>query len=350
MSLLEESDTRPWSFWQLGCSTFALRCCGFLSDLRSRRTCGHLWFSCRIPCRWNFLASLLRRRLLFGVPKRYEKDFWAFVSLAWEKLSCTSGLTSLVQVSYKFSVRLGGPPEASSARLFNMNSGVFHSSPSRFFKFTLPLKAALPVWPLSCVDPLAVRGTPSWIPLKNWLFRLEEFVLFLTAQWIVKASKCHMLHSLQLLTIFGGGGGGGGDVLSTITISHLSFLWSPTAKSLFLRFNFAISTLVLYLGILSPSRICRSPAALGDRFEPPSFQWFLNMSLGIGYWVPETLGGRCGWHPPRSPSLHMTPCRECSCLFPPLSSCSWTSHQKLTKLACPSYIISALFIYYNYYY
>ena len=21
--------TRPWSFWQLGCSTFALRCCGF---------------------------------------------------------------------------------------------------------------------------------------------------------------------------------------------------------------------------------------------------------------------------------------------------------------------------------
>ena len=88
-----------------------------------------------------------------------------------KKLSCTSRLTSLVQVSYKFSVRLGGPPEASSARLFNMNSGVFHS-PSRFFKFTLPLKAALPVWPLSCVDPLAVRGTPSWIPLKNWLFRL----------------------------------------------------------------------------------------------------------------------------------------------------------------------------------
>ena len=288
MSLLEESDTRPWSFWQLGCSTFALRCCGFLSDLRSRRTCGHLRFSCRIPCRWNFLASLLRRRLLFGVPKRYEKDFWAFVSLAWEKLSCTSRLTSLVQVSYKFSVRLGGPPEASSARLFNMNSGVFHS-PSRFFKFTLPLKAALPVWPLSCVDPLAVRGTPSWIPLKNWLFRLEEFVLFLTAQWIVKASKCHMLHSLQLLTIFGGGGGGGGgDVLSTITISHLSFLWSPTAKSLFLRFNFAISTLVLYLGILSPSRIfhslrqiCRPPAAV------PSLSPLLPVVLEhvIGHWV-----------------------------------------------------------------
>ena len=106
-----------------------------------------------------------------------------------------------------------------------------------------------------------------------------SFVLFLTAQWIVKASKCHMLHLLQPLAIFGGGGGGP----SISTFRH------PDPRSLSLH-NFAISTLVLYLGILSPSRIfhslrqiCRPPAALGDRIEPPSFQWFLNMSLGIGY-------------------------------------------------------------------
>ena len=84
-----------------------------------------------------------------------------------------------------------------------------------------------------------------------------------------------MLHLLQPLAIFGGRGGGG------TTFRH------PDPRSLSLH-NFAISTLVLYLGILSPSRIfhslrqiCRPPAAV------PSLSPLLPVVLEhvIGHWV-----------------------------------------------------------------